>query len=199
MSETPQRDAVPPVRPAGLKDAKALARIYVETWRSAYPGILADRVLLDLSPARQEAVWAEVATRGRDSIVLVAEDEAGEVAGFVSAGPARPRVPGYRGEIYTLYVDQDRQGRGHGRALLRAALDALAGRGLAPANLWVLAENPARFFYEHLGGSLIGRRRDRLGGQEHDEIAYGWADPTGADASAGSARPGRRNPIRGRP
>lgn len=198
MSEAPQREAVPQVRPARLKDAKALARIYIETWRSAYPGILADKVLLALSPARQEAVWAEVATRGGNSILLVSEDETGTVAGFVSAGPARPRVPGYRGEIYTLYVDQDRQDRGHGRALLRAALGALAEHGLTPANLWVLAENPARFFYERLGGSILGRRRDRLGGQDHDEIAYGWADPTGAKASAG-ARPARPNPIRGRP
>ena len=199
MSGALERNAVPLVRSGGLKDAKALAGIYIETWRSAYPGILADKVLLDLSPARQEAVWAEVAIRGGNSVLLVSEDETGAVAGFVSAGPARPRVPGYRGEIYTLYVDQDRQDRGHGRALLRAALDALAGRGLAPANLWVLAENPARFFYERLGGSIVGRRQDRLGGQEHDEIAYGWDDPTGATASAGTARPARPNPIKVRP
>lgn len=198
MSGSARRDSFPSVRPARLADARALARIYIETWRSAYPGLLADKVLLDLAPARQEAVWAEVATRGGNSVLLVSETEDGEIAGFVSAGPARPRVPFYRGEVYTLYVDQDHQDRGHGRALLRAAIDALAGHGLAPAILWVLAENPARFFYERLGGSILSRRRDRLGGQEHDEIAYGWGEPEGAKASAG-ARPGRRNPIRGRP
>ena len=183
--------APPAVRPARLADARAVARIYVETWRSAYPGILADRVLLELSPERQEAVWAEAVTRGGNTIVLVSEDEAGGVAGFVSAGPARPRIAGYPGEVFTLYVDFDRQGMGHGRALLAAAFERLAGFGLCPVLLWVLAANPARFFYERVGGQIAGRRRDRLAGREHEEIAYGWADPAGLSRTGGACSWGR--------
>ncbi|MBT6116864.1 MAG: GNAT family N-acetyltransferase [Rhodospirillaceae bacterium] len=198
MSGRASADPPAPIRPAGLDDAEAMARIYIETWRSAYPGLLADRVLLDLSPPRQQALWAEVATRGGDSIVLVAEDEGGAVAGFVSAGPARPRVPGFRGEVFTLYVDQDLQGRGHGRALLAGAFARLVAHGLSPAILWVLTENPARFFYEHVGGRIVGRRHDRLGGQSHEERAYGWDDPAAAVAPGGVCS-FRRNPIRDRP
>ena len=43
------------IRAALPADARAIARVYIETWRAAYPGMLPDKVLLDMTPARQEA------------------------------------------------------------------------------------------------------------------------------------------------
>ncbi len=45
------------IRRADADDAAAIARVYVETWRSAYPGMLPDRVLIGMSVARQQAAW----------------------------------------------------------------------------------------------------------------------------------------------
>ena len=54
-------------------DAAAIARIYVESWRSAYPGMLPDRVLIGLSVARQQASWrhAVAAQRGSEAVLVV--------------------------------------------------------------------------------------------------------------------------------
>lgn len=160
------------IRPADGQDAEAVARIFVETWQAAYPGILADRVLTGLSVERQFAYWRNVIA-GRDQTVFVAESQG--VVGFAACGAARPRLPGYRGEVFTLYVAPDRQGEGIGRALMEVSLARLARRDLLPALVWVLADNPARFFYERLGGRRAGERDDKLGDRTHREIAYGWS------------------------
>jgi len=41
--------------------------------------------------------------------------------------------------------------------------------------LWVLKSNPARKFYERMGGELIGEKQIEIGGVRLIEIAYGWS------------------------
>jgi mycothiol synthase len=56
------------------------------------------------------------------------------------------------GEIYVIGLDPDFQGRGWGRALTRAGLDWLAGRGLTVGMLYVDAANrPAVSMYRSMG------------------------------------------------
>ncbi len=172
------------VRTATPSDAEAIARIYVETWRAAYPGMLADRVLVGLSEDRQRAYWLSVLAGSKD-IVHVAE-VGGRAAGFAAAGSARPFLPEAKGEVYTLYVLPDHQSRGLGRALLAASWAALARRALVPRVVWVLAANPARFFYERMGGVRAAERDSALSGVAHRERGYLWraAPCSGGDESA---------------
>ena len=44
------------------------------------------------------------------------------------------------------------------------------------AVIWVLADNPARFFYERMGGKRAGERDERLWGALLHEIGYGWSE-----------------------
>jgi ribosomal protein S18 acetylase RimI-like enzyme len=163
------------VRPARPADASAIAKVHVETWRATYAGLVPDAYLVGMGEERQSRSWQRLlGHRGLES-VLVAE-AGGQVVGFGSFGRARPgRLP-YKGEIFTLYVAGDWQGRGLGRRLLGHMFHAMARDGLSDAFLWVLSSNPSRFFYEAMGGERAAMRQEPFAGTLLDETAYAWTD-----------------------
>lgn len=166
------------IRRARIEDSTAIARVHVESWRSTYAGMLPEDMLVKLSSTRHEARWwRQVLGRiRRRHYVYVAEDEKDGVVGFVSGGPSRDRELDQHGEIYALYLLDEYHGAGVGRALfLRLAqkLRQECGKSLA---VWVLSENPSRFFYEAMGGKRVAMRTERLGDAQVQEAAYGWDD-----------------------
>ena len=151
------------IRAAREADASAIARVQLRGWREAYGGFLDERAVT--APARHAHRWPAVL---RAAPVWVAEQE-GEVVGFAAGGPSRDDDAARgTGELYALYVDPARWGRGVGRALHDRVLAELAGAGLVRATLWVLEEHAAgRRFYEHLGWRAEGgAKRDELGARE---------------------------------
>jgi GNAT superfamily N-acetyltransferase len=159
-------------------DAPAIACVRVDTWRTAYRGLVPDALLEGLDAIDISASWR----RGLETIdptrVAYVAEVAGEVIGFATGGRARHLKGGYRGEVYALYVRDAHQGRGIGRALLRTSAAELVKRGLTPIVIWTLFDNPAsRGFYESLGGVAIGEKREPFVGHELHEVAYGWRDP----------------------
>ena len=177
------------VRRAAPEDARWIGAVHVEAWRSAYPGILPDDYLARLSPARQAAYYRRAILL--NGLVYVAA-EGRQIVGFATAGLGRwkdglGRSPG-EGEIETLYVADDWRERGLGRELLRAAAAGLTDSGCRTAYLWVLRDNPSRWFYEHLGGRIVAEATVRVGGRPVKQVAVAW-DPiarllqTGASAT----------------
>jgi ribosomal protein S18 acetylase RimI-like enzyme len=162
------------IRAARPEDAPGIARVYIESWHDTYPSILPAQLLCAMTPRGQTARWqAAIRARGREQ-VLVAETAGSGIVGMTSFGPVRDSGLGFDGEIYTLYVDPSCFNRGLGRALLRAAFGALAGRGYSSCVIWAHSRNPARFFYEKLGGRLIAERTARMMGDAVPETAFGW-------------------------
>jgi L-amino acid N-acyltransferase YncA len=169
------------VRAALRDDAGPIARIFVESWRDTYAGLLPTNYLVRLSEPRQRLLWMrEIAVRGPHDGVVVAEHEEYGVIGFASFGPARDRAVGYDGEVYTLYVDPNHVGRGAGHALVRAAFARLYAEGFKSAVVWALKGNPARYFYETEGGRIVAERPGAVGGKPVREVAFGWLDITPA-------------------
>ncbi|MBK8175413.1 MAG: GNAT family N-acetyltransferase [Rhodospirillales bacterium] len=171
---------VPPIvriRPGRPADADRIAEVYVESWRSAYAGMIPNAVLVRLSAGAQAREWAQQLSRRKlaDSI-LVADLTGHGVIGFGSCGAARASHLPHGGEIYTLYVAPGHQDRGIGRALLTRMFDVLIDRGLNSVVAWVLAQNPSRFFYEAMGGRRIAEKQERLWNTILPQTAYGWDD-----------------------
>jgi ribosomal protein S18 acetylase RimI-like enzyme len=160
---------------AGIpEDAEKIAAAFVETWRATYPGMLPDRVLIKMSDEAQAFYWSRLlAARRAREFVRVAVNARNALLGFGSAGPGRDGAKN-EGEVYTLYVRPDFQNRGIGRALICALLQGLRERGCYQAMLWVLAQNPSRFFYEAMGGKRNIERTERLWGMDVPQIGYRW-------------------------
>lgn len=165
------------IRRAGQADARAVAEVHVASWRETYRGIVPDAFLDTLSVAEREQMWARgLAVPDRPSFVFVAADAAGRVVGFAGGGPRRDGDPAYAGELYTVYVLREAHGQGAGRRLVAAVARELAARGMRSMLVWVFEQNPARRFYETLGGTFLGQQQFELGGQMMTEVSYGWLD-----------------------
>jgi ribosomal protein S18 acetylase RimI-like enzyme len=161
------------IRSASLSDGAAIARVHVASWRSTYRGLLADDFLLSLSETGYAERWKRVIAE-RTSKVYVAEDE-GEVVGFSSGGRERAGETGYEGELYAIYVLDSAQRRGFGRELVRATVSGLRELGLGDMIIWVLRDNqPARAFYERLGGVYVRAQPITIGLTTLEEVSYGW-------------------------
>ncbi|MGA7913309.1 MAG: GNAT family N-acetyltransferase [Candidatus Dormiibacterota bacterium] len=161
------------VRPAGLGDAAAIARVHVSTWRTTYRDMLPDDFLASLTEGHYADRWKR-GIGDRTSRVYVAEDADG-VVGFASGGRERAGEDGFGGELYALYVDDRAQRRGHGRELVRAVVGGLRDMGLRDMIIWVLRDNAgARAFYERLGGVYVRTQPITIGPTLLHEVSYGW-------------------------
>lgn len=165
------------IREARSPDAPAIARIHVDAWRNAYAGLLPDERLIKMSRDAYTLQWARVLgrKRGRERVV-VAETTDADLVGFGSAGRARHQQLSFDGEIYMLYVHPEHQDCGFGRSLLTGLFSNLLARRIESAFVWVLAENPSRFFYETMGGRRIAERTETMWNTSLLEVAYGWSD-----------------------
>lgn len=102
---------------------------------------------------------------------LVARDDGGEVVGWAALSPVSSRrVYGGVAEV-SVYVAEERRGRGVGRALLGALVAESERHGLWTLQAGVLAENVgSRRLHESCGFRAVGTR-ERLG-----KLAGRWRD-----------------------
>ena len=142
------------IRRASSADAEGIARVHVETWRSAYRGLVPEAVLADLDLVRLTAFWRDVIAG--DSITLVTDGPDG-VAAFAQVRRAPRDADSRTFEINALYVLPDHARRGLGTALMSECFLLLEERGCEVATLWVFAGNASAIaFYENLGFAADG-------------------------------------------
>jgi GNAT superfamily N-acetyltransferase len=157
------------VRRATPGDARAIAEVQVETWRTAYQGVVPQEVLDGLDVGEREQMWERAS--GNDRVAVFVAERDGQIAGFVSVGPCRD-LDG-TGELYAIYVRPGAWSTGTGLALMEAAVPWLAERW-PEAVLWVAKENPrARRFYELYGWKADRERIEEVvPGARIDEVLY---------------------------
>jgi len=196
------------VRPAKPTDAAGIARVHVASWRTTYPGMVPDRYLVALSPLSHAARWRAMLGGGRTApgvgspgqttqsfpgqnnggpapsaqargrATYVATDPEHGVVGFGTCGPQRTALDGFGGEIYAIYLYDFAQNMGFGRKLMASMAVDLIGSGHRSACVWVLRDNPARWFYERLGATRVAEQAITFAGTNLTEVAYGWRDLT---------------------
>ncbi len=158
------------IRPAHGSDAGAILDVRYESWRATYGPYLPEHVWDESERTGRVARFAQRLADG-SMLALVAEVD-NAIRAYVIYGSSRDDDLTAAGEIHAIYAHPDHWSTGLGRALLAAAIDALAVR---PITLWVLENNErARRFYEIAGFHADGSRKqaDMPGGVELPEIRY---------------------------
>ena len=159
------------VRNAQLDDAPALARIFRDSWRLAYAGII-PAMHLEHEILRRDSGWWRRAIRSESNLLVLTHGET--VAGYATCGRARG---GRRdtGEIYELYLAPVYQGIGLGEYLFEACRASLVDLGLPQLVVWALAVlDTARAGCRRCGGKPARRSCVRLGKAIGIRVAFEW-------------------------
>ncbi|WML57692.1 GNAT family N-acetyltransferase [Neobacillus sp. PS2-9] len=160
------------IRKAVMSDAKGIAKVHVDSWRTTYANIIAEDFLKQLSYESREQLWISAIPNGG---VYVAENDEGTIVGFSSGGNERSgEYPGFSGELYAIYILKEYQGRGLGKALVKPIIKELQDQQINSMLVCVLEDNNSRLFYEALGGKRIDSIKIEMGGEEFNELIYGW-------------------------
>lgn len=176
-------------REATVGDVDAIRDVARTTWEADYPNVVNRESITDTVESWYGADQLAADVRRGDALVIVADrrdldgasasasddgeadDEEtgdGSVVGFVHAV-----VDGDCGTLLRAYVHPDARGKGLGRGLVDAALDAFRDRGCDRAEAMVLARNdPGTAFYERLGFEHVATDTTTIGGDGYDERVY---------------------------
>ena len=149
-------------------DRAEISRVYEESWKTAYKGIIPQEYL-DSIP---EGGWASGLDQpSRHTLLCTCE---GRIVGTASFSKSRFEHLPSSGEIISIYFLPEYTGRGYGKALLNAAINELQQMGFYDIFLWVLEENlPARGFYEKIGFAFSGEfTQTHIGGKLLREMRY---------------------------
>ncbi|MDG4665354.1 GNAT family N-acetyltransferase [Mycobacterium sp. 236(2023)] len=162
------------IRRAEPADALAVADVHVRAWQVGYRGLLPQEYLDGLDVAARAARYAFDRTLPQGPVTLLALSDGGEVVGLTTIGRCRDVGLADHGEVWSMYVDPDRWGRGFGQLLIGAARQQLYKNGFDRYVLWVLETNArARRFYERDKWRADGARRaDTIGGAAITDVRY---------------------------
>lgn len=169
-------------RKAQISDLSGIVKVNVDTWKTAYKGIISEKYLQSVSYEDKEENWKqrlENPTLG--AIIYVAETDQNEIVGFALAtlekyNPivALLQAERYNGEICAIYILEEFQHKRIGTELVYLVAKYFKLNNIYSMITWVLKENPSRRFYEKLGGKFLGEQSIEIGGIRYIEIAYGW-------------------------
>ncbi|MFX1504295.1 MAG: GNAT family N-acetyltransferase [Promethearchaeota archaeon] len=169
-------------REANIFDLRGIVKVQVDTWKTAYKGIISEAYLQSLSYEDKEENWEqrlENPTHG--AIIFIAEVDPYKIIGFALAtlekyNPilAIPDHDRFKGELCAIYVLKEFQRKKIGTELVSLVLKNFKENDINSMITWVLKENPSRRFYEKLGGIVLGEQSIEIGGIRYIEIAYGW-------------------------
>lgn len=167
------------IRKAKAEDTAGIAKVHVDSWRTTYKNIVPDEFLERMSYEERENMWKRaLSIAGSKQCIYVVENNQDKIVGFASGGKERSgNYPEFDGELYAIYLLAEVQGKGLGRRLFHCVVDGLKEKDFSSMLVWVLADNdPARAFYESFGPELIDSEMIEIGGEQFEEVAYGWRE-----------------------
>jgi L-amino acid N-acyltransferase YncA len=163
------------IRKAALDDAKGIAEVHVESWKSAYKGIISDQFLSELKVDDRLPLWETSLSDPKDEApVYVAVNQEGDIIGFASFGIERERKNENEGELYAIYLLNEVKSKRVGTHLFYTGVKELIKHKFKSVRVWVLANNPSVKFYEKFGPKIVEVKTIQIGDASHEEIAFQW-------------------------
>ena len=176
------------IRLATPADARAIAQVRVESWRTTYKGLIPDAYLAGMTIEDSMKLWERVLTAAQNTTNTFVAEIDGQVVGFASAMMKPEAKLGFDSELTGIYLNREVQRAGLGKRLVATAAAAQRAHGATGMIVWVIAGNKAaRAFYESLGAALVLEQPFTWDGMDLIEAGYGWHDLPALIAAGGAA------------
>jgi len=158
-------------------DSPRLAKIQVDSYQIGYRGLLPDAFLDEFTYDEQTQDWHDILSDPTYNMqtdpIYVAINFEGIIMGY-AMGRVLDDAP-CECELRAMHVLKAFQRQGVGTTLIHARAQHFANMGYTSIMLWTLHNNPARAFFEKIGGQLIQEKTDTWDdGTQVTEIAYAW-------------------------
>jgi len=146
-----------------------VSRVYAQSWKSAYRGIVPQDYLDSSIP---EDRWSKILLGELSNLWVVSDGK--RIIGSSTYAPAKDEKYSGWGEIISIYLLPECFHQGIGTKLLRASMNELFTLGYSNLYLWVLEDNcSARRFYEKNGFRFNGdAMQSVIGGKPLSEVRY---------------------------
>lgn len=160
------------IRNVKFEDLRRVSEIVVESWKTAYRGIVADEYLESLTVDQN---YQKRLNDYTDGGFVVAEIN-NEVVGFCRyrfENAYEDKFPDVDCELCALYVKSAYKGNGVGKKIINYVMNDFKKKGYKKMILWCFKDNyPARMFYEKMGGIYGSEGIITRGEKDYKEVSY---------------------------
>ncbi|XOJ02546.1 N-acetyltransferase family protein [Paenibacillus polymyxa] len=145
----------------------------MDSWRTAYKGIIPEKFLTNLSYKQRTELWIENIEK-KDNFVILSENSEGEIIGFADCWKRETNKVPDSVDLTLTYILKEYQGIGLGKELLKNIFSRFNSLGYQKIFVNVLEDNKARYFYEYYGAHLSESVQIKIGGKALNELIYEW-------------------------
>lgn len=157
------------IREAFINDVVQISRVHIDSWKTAYKGLLPESILKKLTSEDAEQLWAKVLNTNLENVKVYVAQINDKIVGFCSVEKLKQKSL-----IHALYVLPEYQRLRIGSKLLLAAIDYFEAMDCQIVELGVLPKNPTINFYEKLHGENVGKKEIDIFGHKTTEQIIRW-------------------------
>lgn len=118
------------IRKTVLDDAKGIAKVHINSWKSTYKGIISDESLNKMNIERGIERWkGRLKNPSEKYRILIVVDDQQQIIGFIDGGQNRREKDKYDAEVYSFYLLEEVQKQKIGSELLRRFAEELRRNG----------------------------------------------------------------------
>ena len=152
------------------EDAEAVTDVLIDTWKTAYRGIVSDDVL---DHQDREMLIGRRRRQYKDYIVAEVNGRVVGYCWYVNDNSFSKELSDIDCEIVAIYVLPEIARKGVGRKMFSYAVEDLRKQNREKMVIWCLKENnTGRAFYERMGGKIIGEHKTHIGNEDCDEVGF---------------------------
>lgn len=156
------------IREAKIYDSKVIAEIIVETWQSAYIGIIDQNYADNLDVLRFIQIMTDNIQQKKEVIFVYEENKI--IKGFISGKLLDD--DNYQCEIVGFYVLPIYQRQGIGRLLFQRINEFFSKQNCLTMRLWTLKGAKNNYFYEKNGGVISDKKILKIGDKEYKGVGF---------------------------